>query len=107
MITTHVLDTTLGRPAVGIPVTLEFQISEQEWKQLGKDETDADGRARTLTAPGSQLAKGVYRLTFDVESYQKGFYPLIVVVFQIDNPNEHYHLPLLLTKFGYTTYRGS
>lgn len=107
MITTHVLDTTLGRPADGIPVTLDFQVSEQEWKQLGKDITDGDGRARKLTVAGADLAKGVYRLTFDVASYQHGFYPRVILVFHVDVPNEHYHVPLLLSKFGYTTYRGS
>ena len=107
MITTHVLDTTRGCPGAGIPVTLEVQVSEQEWKELGKDTTDADGRARTLVASGTPLAKGVYRLTFDVATYQQGFYPLITVVFHVDNPSEHYHVPLLLSKFGYTTYRGS
>jgi 5-hydroxyisourate hydrolase len=107
MITTHVLDTTNGRPAAGIPVTLDFQISEHEWKYLGKAVTDADGRARTLTDPGVNLAKGVYRLTFDVESYQQGFYPRVILVFHVDAPNEHYHVPLLLSRFGYTTYRGS
>ena len=66
MITTHVLDTTRGCPGTGIPVTLEVQVSEQEWKQLGSDKTDVDGRARKLLAPGAQLSNGVYRLTFDV-----------------------------------------
>ena len=107
MITTHVLDTTRGRPAFSIPVTLEVQVSEQEWKQLGSDKTDADGRARNLLDPGAPLNKGVYRLTFDVEAYQRGFHPVIVVVFHVENPGEHYHVPLLLSKFGYTTYRGS
>ena len=107
MITTHVLDTTRGCPGAGIPVTLEVQISGQEWKQLGSDKTDADGRVRKLLAPGAQLKKGVYRLTFNLESYQQGFYPLITVVFRVDDPSEHYHVPLLLSKFGYTTYRGS
>jgi 5-hydroxyisourate hydrolase len=107
MITTHVLDTTRGRPAEGIPVTLDFKVSADEWRQLGKDVTDADGRARNLTGADTVLAKGVYRLTLDVESYQQGFYPLVILVFRVDNPNEHYHVPLLLSRFGYTTYRGS
>src|SRR5690349_16278725 len=107
MITTHVLDTTRGRPAEGIPVTLDFKVSADEWRPLGKDVTDADGRARNLTGAGTVLAKGVYRLTFDVESYQQGFYPQIILVFCVDVPTEHFHVPLLLSKFGYTTYRGS
>jgi 5-hydroxyisourate hydrolase len=107
MITTHVLDTTRGRPAAGIPVTLDFEASPHEWKRLGKDVTDADGRARNLTAADADLTKGVYRLTFDVESYQQGFYPQVILVFRVDDPTEHYHVPLLLSRFGYTTYRGS
>jgi len=106
-ITTHVLDTTRGRPAAGIPVTLDFQVSDQEWTQLGKGITDADGRVRTLTDPSAQLIKGIYQLTYDLESYQPGFYPHVILVFRVDDPNEHYHVPLLLSKFGYTTYRGS
>ena len=107
MITTHVLDTTRGRPAAGIPVTLDFQISEEEWKQLGQGVTDADGRLKTLLRSRAELATGVYRLTFNVESYQRAFYPRVVVEFRVENPKEHYHIPLLLGAFGYTTYRGS
>ena len=106
-ITTHVLDTTRGRPAAGIPVTLDFQVSEQEWKRVGTGVTNEDGRVRSLMDAGVILTKGVYRLTFDVEPYQAGFYPQVVLVFRIENPKEHYHVPLLLGKFGYTTYRGS
>jgi 5-hydroxyisourate hydrolase len=106
-ITTHVLDTTRGRPGAGIPVTLDFQVSDEEWKQLGKGITDTDGRIRSFISPETALTKGVYRLTFDVESYQRGFYPHVVLVFRVDDPTEHYHVPLLLGKFGYTTYRGS
>jgi len=106
-ITTHVLDTTRGRPAAGIPVTLDVQVSGEEWMRLGQAVTDTDGRVRTFMSQDARLAKGVYRLTFDVESYQPGFYPHVVLVFRVDNPNEHYHVPLLLGPFGYTTYRGS
>jgi 5-hydroxyisourate hydrolase len=105
-ISTHVLDTTRGCPAGGIPVTLEFQISDQEWNQLGKGTTDRDGRIRSFTSK-QELRQGIYRLTFDVTSYQQGFYPRIVVVFHVENPAEHYHVPVLLSQFGYTTYRGS
>ena len=106
-ITTHVLDMTRGCPAAGIPVTLDFQMSEQEWKRVGTGVTDADGRVRTILDVGVVLTKGVYRLTFDVESYQPSFYPQVVLVFRVEHPQEHYHVPLLLGKFGYTTYRGS
>jgi len=105
-ITTHVLDTSRGRPAAGIPVTLDFQVSDQEWKRLGQGVTDADGRVRNLLQ-AETLVKGIYKLTFDVEAHQPGFYPHIVLVFRVDNPAEHYHVPLLLSPFGYTTYRGS
>jgi 5-hydroxyisourate hydrolase len=105
-ITTHVLDTSRGRPAAGIPVTLEFQVSDQEWKRLGQGVTDGDGRVRNLSQ-GAELEKGTYKLSFDVEAYQSGFYPRVVVVFRVDNPTEHYHVPVLLSPFGYTTYRGS
>ena len=107
MITMHVLDTTRGRPAAGIPVTLDFQISEEEWKQLGQDVTDADGRIRGLMEAGSELTPGIYRLTFNVESYQRSFYPRVVVEFRVENPKEHYHIPLSLCPYGYSTYRGS
>ena len=106
-ITTHVLDTTRGRPASGVPVTLDFQVSDQEWRQVGKGVTDEDGRVRTLMDPGAALIKGIYRLIFDVESYEAGFYPQVVLVFRVEDPTEHYHVPLLLGKFGFTTYRGS
>ncbi len=107
MITTHVLDTTRGRPAAGIPVTLDFQVSQEEWKQLGQAVTDADGRIKTLVRSQAELVTGVYRLTFNVESYHRAFYPRVVVEFRVENPKEHYHIPLLLGAFGYTTYRGS
>jgi 5-hydroxyisourate hydrolase len=106
-ITTHVLDTTRGRPAAGIPVTLEFQASAEEWKKVGQGTTDTDGRIKTLVDPAAELTPGVYRLTFNVESYQRAFYPRVVVEFRVENPKEHYHIPLLLGAFGYTTYRGS
>jgi 5-hydroxyisourate hydrolase len=106
-ISTHVLDTTRGRPAAGIPVTLAFQGSGREWRQVGQGLTDSDGRLGNLLDSGAALVEGVYRLTFGVESYQPGFYPNIVVLFRVDNPEEHYHIPLLLGKFGYTTYRGT
>jgi 5-hydroxyisourate hydrolase len=106
-ITSHVLDTTRGRPAAGIPVILDFQVSNQQWKFIARGVTDADGRIQSFVTPGVHLDKGTYRLTFEIESYELGFYPSIVLVFRMDNPSEHYHIPLLLSKFGYTTYRGS
>ena len=111
-ITTHVLDTTRGRPAAGIPVTLDFQVSAEEWKQLGKGITDADGRIQTLMDTAGGLITGVYRLTFATSVYftsqsTKGFYPHVVISFYVTDPAEHYHVGLTLSRYGYTTYRGS
>jgi 5-hydroxyisourate hydrolase len=98
VITTHVLDTARGRPAGGVPVRLE-----RDGETLADLATDVDGRAR-LT---EDAAAGRYRLTFDTGAYQDGFYPEVSVVFEITQPGEHHHVPLLLSPFGYTTYRGS
>ena len=103
-ITTHVLDTTIGRPVANVPVSLDFQASPQEWKSLGKGTTNADGRIETLLPPKSPLKKGVYRLTF---AGLKGFFPEVSVQFAVAAGEEHYHVPLLFSGFGYSTYRGS
>ena len=110
-ITTHVLDTARGRPAAGVPVVLEIE-SRGEWKALGRGITDADGRIRQLLPTGATLAAGTYRLTFDTQSYFasqgiEGFYPQVSVVFIVRDPAQHYHVPLLLSPYGYSTYRGS
>jgi len=99
-ITTHVLDTAKGRPAQGIPITLE--ILRKSWEIVGRGVTDADGRLRTLTE-GVPLERASYRLTFKTE----GFFPEVVITFRVDDPAQHYHVPLLLSPFGYSTYRGS
>lgn len=111
-ITTHVLDTARGRPAQGVPVTLEVEEGAGHWRELGRGVTDADGRARQLLAAETSLAAGTYRLRFDTGSYfssQKfeGFYPDVTVVFTVRNASQHYHVPLLLSPYGYSTYRGS
>ena len=108
-ITTHVLDTARGRPAGGVPVILEIQ-SEEGWKTLGGGRTDSDGRARDLS--GDEISAGVYRLTFDTASYfaacgAEGFFPVAQVVFEVRDPSARHHVPLLLSPFGYSTYRGS
>lgn len=110
-ITTHVLDTARGRPAAGVPIVLERQDGDG-WTRLGDGETDDDGRLRTLLAADATLEPGTYRIEFDTGSYfaasgTKGFYPLVQVVFAISAPGEHYHVPLLLNPYGYSTYRGS
>jgi 5-hydroxyisourate hydrolase len=108
-ITTHVLDTSRGRPAVGVPVVLEIR-TEEGWRVLGSAVTDGDGRARQLLPSG--LEAGTYRLTFDTGAYfaaqgVQAFFPEVVIAFRVLDPAEHHHVPLLLSPFGYSTYRGS
>lgn len=106
-ITTHVLDLSRGRPASGIPVHLEKRgASEDDWTSLKRAVTDADGRVGDLLEPGSKAEVGVYRLTF-VTAGVSPFYPSVSVLFELKAPDEHYHVPLLLSPFGYSTYRGS
>ena len=107
-ITTHILDTSRGLPAAGVRVSLEVRFPDGAWKQLGRGVTDADGRAGSLLGDGASLAEGVYRLTFDTRAYMpEGLYPEVNVTFQVRDAARHYHIPLLLGPFGYTTYRGS
>src|SRR5262249_46841838 len=103
----HVLDTAAGKPAQGIPVTLDFQIAENRWKQVGKGETDGNGRLQILMKPDAALKEGVYRLTFETGKNGQHFFPYVCIVFRVDDPAQHYHIPLLVSPFGYTTYRGS
>jgi 5-hydroxyisourate hydrolase len=111
-ITTHVLDTAKGRPAGGINVTLEFHSAEHGWKLAGKGHTDADGRVRDLLPADKRLEKGTYRLTFDVTPYFRAqnieaFFPEATITFAVRDTAQHYHVPLLLSPFSYSTYRGS
>jgi 5-hydroxyisourate hydrolase len=106
-ISTHVLDTALGKPAAGIRVTLHRDAA-----LIGSSVTDEDGRVRDLLAHGSSLSAGDYRLTFSVAEYfgaskRRSFYNEIVIHFSISDEAQHYHVPLLLSPFGYSTYRGS
>jgi 5-hydroxyisourate hydrolase len=110
-ITTHVLDTSRGRPAKGVPVTLEVEAAGG-WELVGKGITNADGRIPDLVAEEITLDAGVFRLIFDTATYfaaqaTEGFYPSVTIVFKFDDPAQHYHVPLLLNPFGYSTYRGS
>ena len=105
-VSTHILDTARGAPAAGVRATLEAQVSE-EWKPLGEGSTDHDGRIPSFLTKDVTLAPGVYRLRFDTGAYQGGFFPEVIVVFLIDNPSQHYHVPLLLSPYSYSTYRGS
>ena len=107
-LTTHVLDTALGRPAVGVKVVLSARVAG-EWQLVGADVTDDDGRVTSL-APES-VAAGTYRLVFDTAAYfaatgQASFLPEVVVVFDVVD-SSHYHVPVLLSPFAYSTYRGS
>ena len=111
-ITTHVLDTTLGRPATGISVVLEMQSENNEWKELARGTTNTDGRIFDLLPENFQLAVGFYSLIFDTKSYYvskgiKTFYPVVPIIFEIAETQSHYHIPLLISPYGYSTYRGS
>jgi 5-hydroxyisourate hydrolase len=111
-ITTHVLDTARGRPAAGVSIVLERSESDGIWQIIGQGETDADGRLRTLMPEAGSAPPGTYRLTFDVRAYfdthgVQSFYPTIAVTFDIPDGEAHHHVPLLVSPFGYTTYRGS
>jgi 5-hydroxyisourate hydrolase len=111
-ITTHVLDTSIGRPAANVPVTLSREHDEGHWELLAERNTDVDGRVADLLAPGS-LRPGTYRLRFATASYFASvgvddfFYPWAEIVFTVHDSQQHYHVPLLLNPFGYSTYRGS
>ncbi|HEY1694856.1 MAG TPA: hydroxyisourate hydrolase [Polyangiaceae bacterium] len=110
-ITTHVLDTATGQPAAGVAVTLDRQTSPGEWTREGQGATDADGRLRTLLAPGA-LRPGAYRVSFDAGAYfaargVEAFWRTVVVEFVVGDVGRHYHVPLLVSPFGYSTYRGS
>jgi len=107
-ITTHVLDTSRGRPAAGVKVTLERLTGAADWTVVGDGRTDDNGR---LTALAGTVAAGTYRLLFDTAGYFSGdgrraFYPHVSIAFDVE-PEAHAHVPLLLSPFGYTTYRGS
>jgi len=113
-ISTHILDTNLGRPAANVPITLsEFRgdAADRSWHQIGSAFTDQDGRCKTLLGD-HQLVATDYKLHFGVGAYFRGLhhsslYPYVEIVFTISDPLQHYHIPLLLTANGYTTYRGS
>jgi len=110
-LSTHVLDTALGRPAAGLPVRLEIE-ADGGWREVAKGSTNADGRVVPLLPAGTALAAATYRLTFETAAYfaargVEGFYPYAQVVFTVRDAAQHHHVPLLLSPFGYSTYRGS
>ena len=110
-LSTHVLDVALGRPAAELPITLHAE-SADGWRELARGVTNNDGRVKDFLPPGTALEQGIYRLTFDTGAYfraknTKGFYPYVEVTFEIAAANEHFHVPLLLSPYGFSTYRGS
>ena len=111
-LTTHVLDTTSGRPAAGISVQLARLSESGAWTNLSAGITDTDGRINSFLAGEMILAEGTYRLTFDIAAHfhalnMDSFYTVIPIVFTIQKPEQHVHVPLLLSPYGYATYRGS
>jgi 5-hydroxyisourate hydrolase len=111
-ITTHILDVSIGKPAAGVLVRLDRRMSDGKWETIGSQKTDTDGRARDLIPEGEPLMMAVHRLTFDVGPYFKdnqvdGFYEEVAIAFIVNDALQHYHVPLLLGPFGYSTYRGS
>jgi 5-hydroxyisourate hydrolase len=115
-ISTHILDTALGRPAGDVPVALyrlaQAREAQDDWRLLFEGKTDADGRCRQLLPEGAALEPGLYRVRFETAAYYEaqrltGLYPYVEIAFEVQARQEHYHIPLLLTANGYTTYRGS
>ena len=110
-ITTHILDTSQGKPAANVKVRLEF-LDHGEWKRVGGGTTNEDGRVADLVNDDFPLTAGHYRIEFVVPDYFKAqgtesFYPYVKIVFSVKDTDSHYHVPLLLNPFGYSTYRGS
>lgn len=109
-ITTHILDTSKGKPAAGITIIL-YHEGNDEWKEMARGATNKDGRITDLLKKEEWLQSGIYKMRFETKDYfDKNqvvtFYPYIEIVFAI-NAKEHYHVPLLLNPFGYSTYRGT
>src|SRR5436189_248217 len=99
-ITTHVLDVSKGKPAAQVPVVLEVLVKSDEWAEIARDTTNADGRVANMIPKDSTPKSGIYKLTFNTETYfhssgTTGFYPHVSIVFEVKATNEHYHVPLL------------
>lgn len=112
-LSTHILDTSRGRPAEGVEIRLERRDGDA-WGAVGGGTTNDDGRVKELLGEGVTFGPGVYRITFETGAYFAArqatcFYPSVTVMFEVpeDGANEHYHVPLLLNPYGYSTYRGS
>lgn len=109
-ITTHILDTIKGKPAAGVTIIL-YQYQHTDWVEMARGITNQDGRIPDLLDKKTELATGIYKMHFETKPYfdqtdTATFYPYIDIVFDITS-QQHYHIPLLLNAFGYTTYRGS
>jgi 5-hydroxyisourate hydrolase len=109
-LSTHILDTALGRPAANVRLDLN-ELRDGVWTQIGSGTTDADGRCKTLLG-SAPLDATTYEITFMTQEYFaaqgiNGLYPYVKIVFTVRDPTQHHHIPLLLTANGYTTYRGS
>ena len=110
-LSTHVLDTSAGRPAAGVAVRL-MRLEDGEWVDVSRGETNADGRVAALVPAGAAAVAGTFRLTFDAAAYfaargQETFYTTVAIDFVVRDASQHHHVPLLLSPFGYSTYRGS
>lgn len=109
-ITSHILDTTKGKPAEGV-TTILYQGDNDEWAEMSRAKTNSDGRVTNLLDEKIKLIQGIYKIRFETKDYfdsdnTQTFYPYVEIIFEITS-GEHYHIPLLLNPFGYTTYRGS
>ena len=109
-ITTHILDTMQGRPADGVTIIL-FVQQPKGWNEIAKGVTNNDGRVTTLLKKDVVLEHGIYKMKFETQAYFaqqniQTFYPYVEIVFDITS-DEHYHIPLLISPYGYSTYRGS
>ena len=109
-VTTHILDISKGKPAWGISVILYEQIAH-EWFQLAKGLSNTEGRLNNLLEEDEELAPGVYKMSFDIKSYFnaediEAFYPTVEVIFEVRTMG-HYHIPLLISPYGYSTYKGT
>jgi 5-hydroxyisourate hydrolase len=105
MISTHIHDLTNGRPAGRLPVELDFLITGHGWREVGRGVTNEQGHIYEFGEPPAQ---GVYRLMFDVASYNpRSFFPSIAVTFEVADPQDHFHVPLLLSPYGYSVHRGA
>lgn len=109
MISTHVLDLMAGKPASGVVVRLARL--EDDWRVIASARTDRNGRVKSVSGK-ARLTRGIYELSFESGAYFKRkkvkcFHPWVTITIEVRDPGEHYHVPLLISPFGYSTYRGS